>query len=98
LRHYLASVASALDPAYLKASRGDLPRLKRSMKAAKGGDLFYDSYGRGSDEFFTRQRKCIRQLSTLRNKLVHEGRVAIPVDGVLDTVLAVFNAIEWLFA
>ena len=32
------------------------------MKAAKGGDLFYESIGQGSDEFITRQRECIRQL------------------------------------
>lgn len=98
LRHYLANVASARDQAYLVASQGgNLPRLEAFMKAAKGGDLFYESIGQGSDEFITRQRECIRQLPALRNKLVHEGRAAIPEGGAIDTFLAVFNAIEWLF-
>ena len=99
LRFYLANIASARDRAYLIASQGgNIPQLERFMKAAKGGDLFYESYGRGSDEFLTRQRECIRQLPSLRNKLVHEGRVAIPDDGAVEAVLAVFNAVEWLFA
>jgi len=99
LRHYLANVASARDEAYLIASQGgNLPKLEEFMRAAKGGDLFYESLGHGSDEFIARQRECIRQLPTLRNKLVHNGRAAIPEGLAIDAFLAVFNAIEWLFA
>jgi hypothetical protein len=29
---------------------------------------------------------------------LHEERAAIPVDAALDAVLAVLNAIEWLFS
>lgn len=98
LRHYLANVASARDPAYLVASRGgNLPRLHEFMKAAKGGDLFYERYGKGGDEFYDRQRQCIRQLPTLRNKLVHEGNAATQEGAAVDAVLAVLNGIEWLF-
>jgi hypothetical protein len=57
LRYYLANVASVRDPAYLVASRGgNLPRLHEFMKAAKGGDLFYERYGQGADASFDRQR------------------------------------------
>ncbi len=99
LRHYLATVASTRDPAYLVASRGgNLPRLLEFMKAAKGGDLFFDGYGKGTDEFFERQRKCIYQLPTFRNRLLHEGKAAIPRGTAVDAVLTVLNAIEWLFS
>jgi hypothetical protein len=67
------------------------------MKAAKGGDLFHDYYGKGADAHFDRQRECIRKLPTLRNKLLHEGKTAIPEGTALEAALAVLNAIEWLF-
>ncbi len=98
LRYYLANVASTRDPAYLVASRGgNLPRLYEFMKAAKGGDLFHDRYGHGADAFFDRQREYMRDLPMLRNKLLHEGRVVSKDFGAVDIVLAVLNAIEWLF-
>jgi hypothetical protein len=98
LRYYLGNVASLRDPAYLVASRGgNLPRLQEFMKAAKGGDLFYDRYGRGLDGFLDRQREYVRELPTLRNKLLHEGQTVSKDFGAVDVVLAVLNAIEWLF-
>ena len=98
MRYYLATVASTRDPAYLVASQGgNLPRLLDFMKVAKGGDLFFERYGKGSDEFFDRQRKCIHQLPTFRNRLLHEGKAAIPPGTATEAVLTVLNAIEWLF-
>jgi hypothetical protein len=99
LRYYLANVASLRDPAYLVASRGEnLSRLLEFIKAVKGGDLFYDLYGQGSDALFDRQRERLRQLPTMRNKLLHEGRTANLDIGAVDVVLTVLNAIEWLFS
>lgn len=68
------------------------------MKAAKGGDLFYDRYGQGADAFFDHQRENMRNLPTLRNKLLHEGRTASKDIEAVDLMLTVLNAIEWLFA
>jgi len=99
LRYYLANVAASRDPAYRIASRGgNIPRLCEFVKAAKGGDLFFEDYGKGSDAHYNRQRECIRQLPKLRNKLLHEGGAAIPEGAAVDAVLTVLNAIEWLFA
>jgi hypothetical protein len=98
LKHFLANVASIRDPAYLVASRGgNIPRLYEFAKAAKGGPLFYESAGTGSDEFYERQRESIRRLPEWRNKLLHEGRTAIPPGTADDAVFAVLNAIDWLF-
>jgi hypothetical protein len=98
LRYYLANVASKRGPAYPIASQGgNIPRLHAFMKAAKGGDLFHDRYGHGSDAHFDYERDCIDQLPKLRNKLLHEGRTAIPEGAALDAALAVLNAIDWLF-
>jgi hypothetical protein len=98
LRSYLANIASKRDPAYLVASLGgNIPRLYAFMKAAKGGHLFHDRYGQGVDAHLDRQRDCIDQLPKLRNKLLHEGRTAIPEGAALDAALAVLNAIDWLF-
>ncbi len=98
LRHYLAKVASQRDPAYLVASRGgNIPRLYEFAKAAKGGPLFYESAGKGSDTFYERERECIRRLPEWRNKLLHEGNAAIPEGAATDAALAVLNAIDWLF-
>src|SRR5260370_21011142 len=98
VRHYRANVASARDQAYLIASQGgNLPRLEEFMKTAKGGDLFYESIGHGSDDFISRQRERIRQLPALRNKLVHEGRAAIPEGGAIGTFPACFNPLDWPF-
>ncbi len=98
LRYYLANVASVRDPAYLVASKGgNLPRLHEFMKAAKGGDLFWDRCGQGADVFFDRQRENMHNLPTLRNKLLHEGASKKEVDAV-DLMLTVLNAIEWLFS
>ena len=99
LRYYLANVASVRDPAYLVASRGgaNLPRLQEFMKVAKGGDLFYEQYGHGLDSWLDQQREYLRNLPTMRNKLLHEGRVVGKDIGAVDIVLAVLNAIEWLF-
>jgi hypothetical protein len=99
LRYYLANVASIRDPAYPVASRGgNLFRLHEFMKAAKGGDLFYDRYGQGADAFFDSQRENMRNLPTLRNKLLHEGRTVSKDIEAVDLMLTVLNAIEWLFA
>jgi hypothetical protein len=99
LRYYLANVASLRDPAYLVASRGgNLPRLREFVKAAKGGDLFYDQYGQGLDTFLDRQLEYMRDLPMFRNKLLHEGEAVSKDIGAVDIVLAVLNAIEWLFA
>ena len=76
----------------------NIPQLRELMKTAKGGDLFHDYYGKGADVHFNRQRECIRKLPTLRNKLLHEGKTAIPEGAALEAALAVLNAIEWLFA
>jgi hypothetical protein len=98
LRHYLANVASLRDPAYLVASQGgNIPRLYEFAKAAKGGPLFYESVGMGSDELYERERESIRRLPEWRNKLLHEGRTAIPQGTAGDAVIAVLNAIDWLF-
>ncbi len=98
LRHYLATVAAARDPAYPIASKSfNIPKLCEFTEAARGGALFYDRYGKGSDEFFNRQRDSIRRLPELRNKLLHQGESAIPKGTALDTVFAVLNAVEWLF-
>lgn len=98
LRYYLANVASKRDPAYLVASRGgNIPRLYEFVKAARGGELFYEDYGKGSDAFYDRQRKSVRQLSEPRNKLLHQGATAIPEGAAIDAVLTVLNAIDWLF-
>jgi hypothetical protein len=98
LRYYLANVASVRDPAYLVASRGgNLPRLYEFMKAAKGGDLFYDRYQRGADSFFDSQRAYIRDLPRQRNKLLHEGQTPTAKLEAVDILLAVLNAIDWLF-
>jgi hypothetical protein len=67
------------------------------MKAAKGGDLFHDRYGSGVDTHLDYQRECIKRLPKLRNKLLHEGRTAMPEGAALDATLAVLDAIEWLF-
>ena len=92
LRWYLANVVPAR-----KLDDANIPRLREFMKAAKGGDLFHDCYGHGSDAHFDRQRDCIDQLPKLRNKLLHEGRTAIPEGAALDAALSVLDAIDWLF-
>jgi hypothetical protein len=99
LRYFLANVAGKRDPAYLVASRGgNIPRLLDFVRAAKGGDLFFDFYGSGADAHLDIQRQHIRQLSTVRNKLLHEGNTAIPSGIAIEYVLAVLDATDWLFA
>lgn len=99
LRYYLANIASKRDPAYLIDSRGgNIPLLYASMKKAKGGELFHDQHWHGDAEFFAGQREHIHHLPKLRNKLVHEGKAAIPEGGAFLATLAVLNAVEWLFA
>jgi len=92
LRCYLANKVSTS-----KMRDATLPRLYEFMKVARGGDLFYEYYGTGSDANWDRQRNYIYQLSKLRNKLLHEGKTAIPEGAAIDAVLAVLNATEWLF-
>ena len=55
------------------------------------------AYGQGADAHFDHQRECISQLPTLRNKLLHEGKAAIPEGAAVDATLAVLDAVEWLF-
>jgi len=94
LRWYLAKVA----PTGGKLRFAKIQELQEFMRAAKGGDLFHDYYGKGSDAHFDYQRECVRQLPALRNKLLHEGRTAIPEGAALEATLAVLDAVEWLFA
>jgi hypothetical protein len=50
LRYFLANIAVNRDPAYLIASRGgNIPRLLEFVRTAKGGNLFYENYGKGAD-------------------------------------------------
>ena len=93
LRWYLAKVVPAR-----KLDDANIPQLREFMRAAKGGDLFHDCYGNGADANFDHQRACIDQLPKLRNKLLHEGRTAIPEGAALDAALAVLDAIDWLSA
>jgi hypothetical protein len=93
LRSYLAKHVTAR-----QLRNANLPKLYEFMKRARGGDLFFDAYGKGSDAYFDRQRQRVAQLSKLRNKILHEGRAAIPEDAALESVLTILNAIEWLFA
>lgn len=98
LRYYLANVAAQRDPAYLVASRGgNIPRLYEFVRAAKGGQLFNQWAGKGSDTFYERERECIRRLPEWRNKLLHEGEATIPECTATEAVFAVLNAIDWLF-
>jgi len=92
LRHYLANAK----PAGVKC-HARFPELYQLMEQARGGDLFYEYYGTGSDARWDRERECVRQLPALRNELLHTGKTAIPQGAAIDTVLAVFDAIEWLF-
>ena len=91
LRCYLANVESDS-----KIRNPRFPDLYRLMERARGGDLFYEYYGTGSDARWDRERKCVRQLSTLRNELLHTGKAAITEGAAIDTVLSVLDAIEWL--
>jgi hypothetical protein len=93
LRRFLSNVVPAP-----KLRIANLPKLREFMKAAKGGDLFYEQYGQGSDEFLDRQRTRILELPNFRNKLLHEGKTPIPLGTAVDSVLTVLNAIEWLFS
>lgn len=99
LRYYLANVASKPDPAYLIAANvGNIPRLYSFVKVAKGGPLFHDAAtDPGLSQFIDRQRECIQRLPEWRNKLVHEGKTAIPDGAATDAAFAVLNAIDWLF-
>ena len=91
LRYYLATVKPRD-----KILHARFPALYQLMEAARGGDLFYEYYGTGSDTRWDRERECVRQLPTLRNDILHTGKTAIPQGAAMDTVLAVFDAIEWL--
>lgn len=93
LRCYLAQHLGAR-----QLQSANLPKLYALMKQVRGGDLFFDDYGKGRDQYFDQQRGCLARLPKLRNKLLHEGRTAIPEGTSLDAALAVLNAIEWLFA
>ena len=75
-----------------KLDDANIPKLREFMKAAKGGNLFHDGYGHGSDAHFDRQRDCIDQLPMLRSKLLHEGRTAVPEGAALDAALTALNA------
>lgn len=92
LRSYLANVKPTG-----KILHARFPDLYRLMEAARGGDLFYEYSGTGSDKRWDRERECVGQLPALRNELLHTGKTAIPQGAAMDTVLAVFDAIEWLF-
>jgi len=92
LRSYLAKFESAS-----KVRAAKFPDLYKLMKRARGGDLFYEYYGAESAAHWDRERKCVHQLSTLRNELIHTGKTATPQATAIDTVLAVLDAIEWLF-
>ena len=59
LRSYLATVVPAG-----KLHDANIPQLREFVKAAKGGDLFYEHYGKGADAHFDRQRECIRPVTT----------------------------------
>jgi hypothetical protein len=98
LRYFLANVASKRDPAYLVASemRG-IPQLYSFVKAAKGGELFFERFGKGSDDFYSRQREYMRRLPEWRNKLLHRGESTAPQGVTVDVLLAVLNATDWLF-
>lgn len=102
LRYYLATVASKRDPAYLKAAKGgNIPKLYKLAKAARGGPLFYDwidtamVFERDALESFL---KRMDKLGSVRNKLLHEGEMKLAEMDATDHALAVSSAIEWLFA
>jgi hypothetical protein len=93
LRSYLAlqKIAPVRDVYYAK-----FRELYKWMRAAKGGELFYDYYGQGNDEHWDYQRRTLSELPAIRNKLLHEGRASIPEGTAFDAVLAVLDAVEWL--
>ena len=102
MRHYLANVASKIDPAYLIASKGgNIPNLSKFVAAAKGGQLFHTWLVPGMHETnrhaLLASRKLILKLPELRNKLVHEGATGIQGETARLSAHAVMTAIEWLF-
>jgi len=102
LRYYLATVASKRNPAYRAASKGgNIPRLYKFAKTARGGPLFYDWIDKatglervGLEDFLKRMEK----LGSVRNKLLHEGEMKLEEMAATDHALAVLSAIDWLFA
>lgn len=99
MRDYLTNVASKRDPAYEIAGAGrGLAALYKFVRAAKGGPVFHDWIGPGTEQNFTRQMELINSLGSYRNKLLHEGERSIPSGVAADTMLAVLNAIDWLFS
>ena len=99
LRYFLANNAAKRDPAYLIASEGgNIQHLLKYAKAARGGTLFYD-YETDAPGHLDQQRKYIEELPAVRNKVLHQGKTEAILRGkTIDYVLAVLNAIEWLFA
>lgn len=98
MRSYLSNVASQFDPSFQKESeRGDLGRLYSLVKKARDASLF-EPHEPGLKAEMRRQRKLVTdQLPKWRSNLLHHGELP-PGETAIDAVLAVLNAIDWLFS
>jgi hypothetical protein len=102
LRYYLAEVASKQDPAYLLASSQirSIPNLRKFAEVARGCALFQDAIDQTQGferQTFEHFRQRLDELPSLRNKLLHQGKIEISETNARGSASAVLTAIEWLF-